>query len=65
MRLGSLIQALEEELKRVGDVDLFQEVNDGYTTGYYRIKDVKVRYEAIWKGHSQGKRHSISFSLTY
>ena len=58
MKLSALIATLQAFQRKLGDVEVFTEYNDGRATFAEEPHPV-VRHREIWKGHSAGKRYFI------
>ncbi len=65
MFLQDIIDKLEEEKNRLGNIDLSVETGDGHSTWFSNNLSVEIRHGVIWEGHSQPARYYLKISGGY
>lgn len=61
MKLSELIRYFTEQQRLHGDVVIYEECDDGYSTWAQPIKP-KVEFRKIWKGHPEPAHYYLRSS---
>lgn len=59
MKISEMIKVLQQTQTKQGDIELFSEQNDGYST-WAEPATISIQYREIWHKHPAGKKWFVS-----